>query len=156
LKIFSVAEIKQELSDADAKQLLEICLRLIKFKKENKELVSYLLFESNDLSWYISEIKKDIDAEFAQVNRSNLYFAKKTIRKILKNTNRFIRYTQSKEAEAELLIYFCKTAKDSGLKIGNSPALLNLYNNQVKKIKAIVNSLHEDLQYDLNKEVALL
>jgi hypothetical protein len=156
LKIFSVAEIKQELSDADAKQLLEICLRLIKFKKENKELASYLLFESNDLAWYINEIKKDIDEEFSQVNRSNLYFAKKTIRKILKNTNRFIRFTQSKEAVAELLFYFCRVVKVSGLKIGNSPALLNLYNNQVKKIKTTISSLHEDLQYDLNKEVALL
>jgi len=31
--------------------------------------------------------------------------------------------------------------------------LTNLYNNQVKKIKAVIETLHEDLQHDYNREI---
>src|SRR5205085_10823251 len=116
----SVSEIRQELSNASPKELLKICLRLIKYKKENKELVSFLLFEAADLHSYIEGVKAEIDEQFMQINRSNLYFAKKGIRKILKTTSRYIKYTASKEAETELLIYFCGKIKNSEIKINKS------------------------------------
>ena len=153
MKAASVSEIKQELSNASQKELLELCLRLIKYKKENKELASYLLFEAHDLSIYIQNIKNEIDEQFTQINHSNLYFAKKSLRKILRITNRYIKYTTSKETEAELLIYFCSKIKTSGLKINKSTALTNLYNNQIKKLRAVVETLHEDLQHDFNKHI---
>lgn len=156
MKISTVSEIKQQLSNASAKELLEICMRIIKYKKENKELVSFLLYEAQDLPAFIESIKNEMDEQFLQVNISNFYFAKKGLRKILKSTNRYIKYTQSKEAEAELLIYFCKKIKHSGIRISNSTALTNLYNNQLKKIKIAVATLHEDLQYDLNREIELI
>lgn len=153
MKTASVSEIKQELSNSSPKELLALCLRLIKYKKENKELASYLLFESHDLSSYIQNIKMEVDEQFTQINYSNLYFAKKSLRKILRIINRYIKYTTSKEAEADLLIYFCNKIKVSGIKINKSTALTNLYNNQIKKLKAVIETLHEDLQHDLNKEI---
>ena len=44
----SVHEIKQELLTLKPAELVELCLRLAKFKKENKELLNYLLFEAQD------------------------------------------------------------------------------------------------------------
>lgn len=97
-----------------------------------------------------------MDEQFMQINQSNLYFAKKSLRKILRTTNKFIKYTTSKEAEVELLIYYCNKIKTSGIQINKSAALTNLYNNQIKKIKGIVETMHEDLQHDYNKEIELL
>lgn len=156
MKTSSVSEIKQELTNASQKELLDICLRVIKYKKENKELVSFLLFEANDLQSYIENIKMEIEEQFLQINQSNLYFAKKSLRKILKIANRYIKYTQSKESEAELLIYFCNQIKTSGIRINKSTALTNLYNNQIKKIRLVVETLHEDLQHDFNKQIEKL
>lgn len=156
MKAASVSEIKQELKHTSPEELLELCLRLIKYKKENKELLTFLLFEANDLDSYIANIKREIDEQFTQINQSNLYFAKKSLRKILKISNKYIRYTSSKEAEVELLVYFCTKIKTSGIKIHKSTALSNLYNNQLKKIKAVIGTLHEDLQHDYNKQLQQL
>ena len=156
MKSASISEIKQELSNASPEELLELCLRIIKYKKENKELVNYLLFEAYDLPAYIENIKKDMDEQFTQINQSNLYFAKKSLRKILKTTNKYIKYTTSKETESELLIYFCNKVRSSGIRINKSTALTNLYNNQIKKIKAVISTLHEDLQHDYNKQIELI
>ena len=153
MKTASISEIKQELTNTSQKELLELCLRVIKYKKENKELLTYLLFEAHDQPSYVQNIKTEMDEQFTQINQSNLYFAKKSLRKILKTTNKYIKYTASKETEVELLIYFCTKIKDSGIRINKSVALTNLYNNQVKKIKAVIETLHEDLQHDYNREI---
>ena len=153
MKTASLNEIKQELSNIPQEDLLELCLRLIKFKKENKELIAYLLFEANDLDGYIHNIKLEIDENFQAINQSNLYFAKKSLRKILKITNKYIKYTTSKDAEVELLIYYCHKIKTSGIEVNRSAALINLYNNQIKKIRGVIETLHEDLQHDYNKEI---
>lgn len=151
MKAAGISEIKQELTNVPQSQLAELCLRLAKFKKENKELLTYLLFEENDLQGYIENVKKQIDEQFTEINTSHLYFAKKTLRKILRMAGKHIRYTGSRQAEAELLIHFCSKLKDSGIPFENSPVLVNLYQNQIKKINAVVATMHEDLQYDYIK-----
>ena len=156
MKASSISEIKQELTSLSSNELVDLCLKLVKYKKENKELLSYLLFESYDEQAYIKNVKADIDEQFKDVNKSNLYFAKKTLRKILRTTKKYIKHTGSKQAEAELLIYFCAVLKQSGISLHKSIALKNLYGNQVKKIKKVIASLHEDLQYDYLKEVEKL
>ena len=156
MKASSISEIKQELINIPAGELVDLCLKLAKYKKENKELLSYLLFESYDEQAYIKNVKADIDEQFKDVNKNNLYFAKKTLRKILRTTNKYIKHTGSKQAEADLLIYFCAELKQSGIPLHKSTALKNLYDNQVKKIKKVIASLHEDLQYDYLKEVEKL
>ena len=67
-----------------------------------------------------------------------------------------VRYTGSKQAEAELLIYFCKKLKHSGIAFQNSVVLVNLYQSQLKKINTTIAGFHEDLQYDYLKEMKAL
>ncbi len=45
MKAVTIKKIKDELSDKSASELMDICLHLSKFKKENKELLTYLLFD---------------------------------------------------------------------------------------------------------------
>ena len=153
MKAASISEIKNELSDLSPARLAALCLQLAKYKKDNKELLSYLLFEAHDLPAYTESVKQEMDLLFADINSSHLYFAKKTLRKILRVAGKHIRYTASKQAEADLLIYFCLKMKASGIKYHTSTALNNLYQAQVKKINAAVSGLHEDLQYDYLKEL---
>ena len=48
----SIHEIKQELVNFKTAELTSLCLRLVRFKKENKELLTYLLFEAQDEQVY--------------------------------------------------------------------------------------------------------
>jgi hypothetical protein len=156
MKVASINELKKELESLPADNLVDICVRLAKFKKENKELMNYLLFESHDEQAYIDLVKKEVSEQFTEINQSNLYFAKKSIRKILRTTGKYIKYTASKEMEIELLLHFCNTLKASGIPFYNSTALNNLYQAQLKKISKTISTLHEDLQYDYLKMLKLL
>ena len=149
----SISQIKNELTNLPPTRLAELCLELARYKKDNKELLSYLLFEETDLPAYIDAVKTEINEGFSTINASHLYFAKKTLRKILRITGKHIRYTGSKQAEAELLIHFCKKLKTSGIAFKNSVALANLYQAQLKKINTAIAGFHEDLQYDYLKEI---
>jgi hypothetical protein len=152
----SVHELKQELLTLPAAELTELCLRLAKYKKENKELLTYLLFEAHDEAAYVQSIKKEVDEQFEQINHSNLYFVKKTLRKILRNINTHIRYTGSAQVTVDLLIYFCQSIRESGIPIEKNPIIANLYKGQVQKINKTLQGLHEDLQYDYARTVAAL
>jgi hypothetical protein len=156
MKTATIQELKQELLAIPHNELVELLLKLARSKKENKELLTFLLFESSDITGYIDGVKKEMETAFLDINISHVYFAKKTIRKVLRITNKYIRFSGSKQVEAELLIHFCKLINDSGIKIDKNPALKNLYQNQLKKIEKAMDSLHEDMQYDLNKFLAPL
>src|SRR5215217_2918306 len=123
MKASSLSELKHELQTRSQKELLEVCLRLGKFKKENKELLTFLLFEADNLQSYIESVKIEIDEQFSQMNKSNIYFVKKSARKILRFINKFIKYAASKETEVQLRIYYCTALKYSGIAIKKSSAL---------------------------------
>lgn len=153
MKSASIQQLKQELQHASVKDITALCLRLASFKKENKELLTYLLFGANDVEAYTNDIKAFIDDAFKEVNTANLYFAKKNLRRILRQINKHIKFTGNKQTEATVLMHFCRLLKESGIDIRRSTALNNMYMQQLKKIKAAINTLHEDIQYDLNKEM---
>ncbi|SRX75085.1 hypothetical protein [Aequorivita antarctica] len=153
MKAASLKEIKTELNQRSTQELLELCLRLSKFKKENKELLTYLLFESEDEEAFIQSIKTKVDADFETINIKTFFYIKKSIRKILRELKKFIRYSQNKETEVELLLYFCHKLKDFTPSIKRNTTLTNLYNRQIDYISKKVKTLHEDLQYDYELEL---
>ena len=153
MKAATINELKLELTNTPAEQLAELCIRLAKFKKENKELLTYLLFEAFDENTYIENIKLQMQQQFEEINMTNLYFVKKSLRKILRNIAKHVRYTASKQAEVEILMHFCYTLNNSTIPIKNSTALINLYQFQLKKLTKLIDTLHEDLQYDYLKEL---
>ena len=156
MKAATISELKTELGNSPPAQLLELCVRLAKFKKENKELITYLLFEAFDENAYIENIKMEMQEQFKEINKTSLYFVKKSLRKILRITNKYIRYIGSVEAEVRLLLFFCTTLKASGIPFETSPVINNIYQNQLKKISKSIATMHEDLQYDYVKELKLL
>jgi hypothetical protein len=156
MKAVTVREIKEELSSLSPREVRELCLRLSRFKKENKELITYLLFEASDETSYVETVKREIDEQFEQVNRKSYYLFKKSVGKILRNTKRFIRYSQVKKTEVELLIYFCRKLKTISPSMHKNAGLLNLYSRQVDTIIKKVSLLHEDLRLDYESDLGEL
>lgn len=148
MKAVSVATIKKELQHRSSEELTELCLRLSKFKKENKELLTYLLFESDDETGYIETVKQEVDEQFECINTNSYFYIKKSVRKILRNIKKFARYSLKKETEVELLLYFCQKLKHFKPSIKHNVTLTNMYERQILQIKKIVATLHDDLQYD--------
>ena len=135
MKTASVKQLKHELNDCSQSELLELCLRLSRFKKENKELLSYLLFEVSDENQYIENIKVEMSQQFSEINTDSYFYIKKSVRKILRRTKTYIRYSKQKETEVELLLYFCSELKDLRPSITNNVTLTNIYNRQMAVIK---------------------
>jgi type I site-specific restriction endonuclease len=153
LKAVSVVTIKKELQHLSSEELIQLCLRLSKFKKENKELLTYLLFEAHDESGYIETVKAEIDSQFETINTNSYFYIKKSVRKILRHIKKYARYSLKKETEAELLLYFCSKLKTLKPSIRNNTTLVNIYNRQLALIEKLVSGLHEDLQYDFGLEI---
>ena len=116
-------------------------------------MLTYLLFESHDEESYILIVKERIDFLFEDINIKSFFYIRKSARKILTLTKKYIRYSKKKETEAELLIYYCRKLKDFSPSIRQSSRLLNVYQTQLKMIKKAVGTLHEDLQYDYKMEI---
>ena len=153
MKAASINELKQELVNLSPKKVLELCLRLAKFKKENKELLSYLLFDAHDEQGYVESIKKEINDQFWDLPRANMYIIKKGLRKILRSISKYSKHTANKESEVEMLIHFCINIKNSGIRFRSNKALSNLYDQQLKKLNTLVEQVHEDLRFDYKKQL---
>jgi hypothetical protein len=153
MKAVSLKELKEELLNFSPKELRELCLRLARFKKENKELLTYLMFESSDEALYIDSIKKEVDEQFELINKKSPYLIKKSFRKILRMIRKFARYSQKKETEVELMIYFCTRLRKFTPSIGKNNGLQNFYNRQIETIRKRIPLLHEDLQFDYGIEL---
>jgi hypothetical protein len=156
MKASSISQIKKELKYASKEELIEIVLRIGKYKVENKELLSYLLFDSSDEQGYIDKIKVYMDFQFEIINRENYYFIKKSVRKILRVTKRFIKYSKNIETETTLLIHFYKNLEEMDPSYKYNQVLLNMYFRQLNLIEKNLEKMHEDLSYDFRREVDLL
>jgi hypothetical protein len=148
MKAATVSQLKKELQHRDSDELLELCLRLSKFKKENKELLTYLLFESDHEQGYIETVKREVDLMFDEINKNSYFYIKKSVRKILRNLKKYIRYSGNKETEVVLLLYFCEKLKGFRPTIKRNTTLTNIYLRQLGFIEKRIGLLHEDLQYD--------
>lgn len=149
MKAVSLSELKKELQEISPKELVELCTALAKYKKDNKEFLSYLLFEAHDKTVFINGVKTEIDEHLTALqNQPSLYFVKKGLRKVLRIITKYSKYVNDKALNAELSIYFCNKLKHSGIPYHKSALIVNMYEQQLKKINILINSLHEDLRQD--------
>jgi len=153
LKAVTLKQLKEELSHKTANELKELCIHLSKFKKENKELLTYLMFESHDEEQYIQSVKDQMDVFFTEINTKSFFYVRKSVRKVLTLTKKFIRYSKKKETEVALLLYFCHKLKNFKPSINRSTRLTNTFDRQIILVKKAIATLHADLQYDYQLEL---
>ena len=77
----SLSDIRKELSFANKEELVSICLRMARLKKENKEHLAYLLF-SKDETMFIAEINQEVTLAMHDLRNINTFQAKKVLQKI--------------------------------------------------------------------------
>jgi transcriptional regulatory protein LevR len=155
MKSASSNEIKAALHNLSPKEILQICMRMSKYKRENKELLSYLLYEAHNELQYIENIKLEIDEYFNNLVVLNFSNMLKKLRKVIRIANKYIKFSGSKNVEVAVLIYICYQLQPF-TKQNNSTALLNLYNRQIIKIDKALLKLQEDLQYDYKNDIAAI
>lgn len=149
----SIAQLKKVIQNLPPAELTQLCLQLAKFKKENKELLSYLVFEAGNEDLFIKHVKEEMDILFSELNTTSYFFLKKGIRKILRNIKKYIRFSKLKPTEVELLLYFCKKLKAQKPSIKHNTVLQNMFDAQLKLLLKAISTLHEDLQFDYQEDV---
>ncbi|MBB5394530.1 hypothetical protein [Mucilaginibacter sp. AK015] len=148
---YSLQQIKKELQHLPSEQLAELCLRLVRYKKENKELLAYLMFESDNEQDFIESVKAEAGFMFSQLP-SQSYFTAKGLRKILKMLTKYTKFVGNKTAEIELLLNFCQNYLQYVIKQTSHKPIRLILIRQVEKVRASIGKLHEDLQFDYSQE----
>ena len=156
MKTATVHELKKALSQATREEMLTYCLQLAKFKKENKELLTYVLFEAGDEITYVENVSESVTAAFLEMNTDSYFYMKKTIRKILRMVKKQIRYSKKKTTEVELLVHFCQELNAVRPSIQHNTVLKNLFERELNSIQKKVDLLHEDLQYEYQPDIDTL
>lgn len=151
MKSATINEIKKTLQSLDREELISICLRLAKYKKDNKEFLHFILYEASDEPGFVSKVKEEMDGLFSELPRSNAYMIKKMVRKILKINNKYIKHSNSKVAELDLLLYFIQKLKGQNYSNTVLQSIESIKLGLVKKIDKSISGLHEDLQYDYKR-----
>lgn len=148
---YGLQDIKKELQHLSSLQIADLCLRLARYKKENKELLAYLLFQADNQESFIEQIKAESGFMFSQLP-VNSYNAAKSMRKILRMLGKYIKFMGSKEAEISLLLNFCSNyLQYTDRKVSYKPMRLIL-TRQLLKLRTLIGKLHEDMQADFTGE----
>jgi hypothetical protein len=148
---YGLQQIKKELQHLPQEQLAELCLRLVRYKKENKELLAYLLFEAHDEQGFVEAVKAEAGFMFSQLPSQN-YFAAKALRKILKMLTKYTKFMASKTAEIELLLNFCHSYLQYVVRQSSHKPIRLIFTRQLDKLRTAIGKLHEDLQFDYTQE----
>lgn len=156
METLSLAELRNELKEKSPAELREICLRLAKFKKANKELLHYLVVEADDEDAYRNKAKEDLKARFETMPRNSLFLTTKYIRKTLRLAKQYSSYSKDPVTAIELLLCFCTEMHQCRNYWNDYQALVSLYQRQLIQIKKMLKTLHEDLQYDYAQELEQL
>ncbi len=147
----SIKQLKDTLSTLGREELTRLLLRIVKFKKENKELLTFLLFEADDLDAYVYEISLEIKNEFENYRLKTAYYKRKGCRRILRMLKKYIKYAADKEVEVRLLLAYVAILAESKTFITDRVIQKIAFRQLLLAEKSIVK-LHEDLQYEYRLE----
>jgi hypothetical protein len=149
MKTASIHQLKSEMLAMEPHQIIDICLKLAKFKKENKEYLDYLVWGLVDSEQYVEDLKLEISEMFQNIQADrNFYFVKKSIRKIQRFVNRYCKYLIEKELCCELRLFYVERLIQFIQDWNYQSHAQKIVQTELGKIKAFIGKLHEDYQFD--------
>lgn len=152
-----IPELKKELAHLSQKELIELCVLQARRNKESRDYLSFLLFDAHNKQDFANDVKTLIDENFKEIKlQSNLYYVKKSLRKVLRIIVRYCNYMKDDALAAELHIYFCVSLKQSGINYEKSQLIVNIMEQQMKRIDSLISKLHDDLQSDFARDLEKL
>ena len=107
-----------------------------------------MLFDAQNETQFVEQIKNFINDEFAEINTKNYYWMRKSIRKVLKDIKKYIRFSKNKDTEIELLLHFLAQMLQLQPDVMKDKRLRNLYERNLLMVDKKISGVHEDLQYD--------
>ncbi len=152
MKAATISQLKKELAKLDHDDLLDVCVRMAKFKVESKELLTYLLMRADDEIGYANDLCSEIDLHLNTPGRIH----KKTLRKVVRWMDKSLRFSGDKETELQVRIHFCQRIKVKRISFGNCRISANMYATQLKKIDKVIDKVHPDLQFDYTRQMSEL
>ena len=153
MRAASLAQIKSELKEKSREELLELCVKMAKFKVLNKEYLTYLIFEAEQEAEFIQLVKETMNDMLDDMNTSSLFYMKKTIRKVLRYIKKCIAFSKKADTEVELLLSFIEALQNLEPSIFRSKILSNMYHRQKEMMHRKLNKLHPDAAYDFLKRL---
>jgi hypothetical protein len=151
----SLASLKKELSSLERSELINICTRLARHKKENKELLAYLLLDADDPLHYAEKTKPLLDEPFDVPYHSAWAFAKR-LRKTLRLIAKYQRFTGSVRGEVELLIYFLQKFQGNLLHELKYQAIQKIVFRCMQKLEVLIHKVDEDYRSDYTEPLQCL
>ncbi|MFN5317929.1 MAG: hypothetical protein ACK5CY_03715 [Bacteroidia bacterium] len=151
----SLAALKKELNSLDRIDLVNICARLARYKKENKELLAFLLLDADDPIHYAEKIKPLLDEPFEAPYHSAWAFAKR-LRKALRQIAKYQRFTGSARGEAELLMYLLKKFEGDWRRGITQAGIQKIILRCFEKIESLLDKMDEDYRSDFEEPLAAL
>ena len=113
--------------------------------KENKELLTFYFWSAWYTRVYRIGKKQNWDVQFENIN-SSVYFVKKSLRKMSATAAKYTRYSGDAVVETELLLHFCRLVNSMEKMLPAIPWSSISSKTSIKKIRAAIGSMHEDLQ----------
>jgi len=153
MKPATLVQIRKELETISPQRLMALTLRLIKLKSENKEFVSYLLFDEDQLSEYLADLKFEISEVLDCASFSQSLIAKKALRKCQKSITKHARYMGSKDAEAELYMFMIRKIHEKGINKYTHRTIQIIYLRCIERVKKLLPNIHDDLRGDFEIEI---
>lgn len=146
---------KKEIAKLDAKTLANICIRLAKYKIENKEFLNYLLFHSYDNQPYIENLKLDITSAFLSFNQND-YLNSKVLKGLLLRLNKQLKFIADKNREVEIVTEFCLAFINNVSVRCYYAGLMQILYRQFVRLQKVVGKLDEDLQFDYKEYISTI
>lgn len=143
----SLAALKKELGALDRTELVNICARLARYKKENKELLAYLLMYADDPMLYAEKVKPMLDEPFDAPYHSAWAFSKR-LRKALRSITKYQRFTGSLRGEAELSIYLLQRCDADWRAKVNHAGIQRIVLRTIAKTADLIQKMEEDYRSD--------
>jgi hypothetical protein len=150
-----LSDLKKELLELNKPELIQLCLRVAKLKRENKELLAYLIFDADDPLFYAQKLKPEIKEVFEQPFQ-HAYYLTKSIRKVMRLITKYYRFTSNKQGETDLLIYLVEEFHQSWRYEYRYQALGKVIFRCLEKAQTNLKKIDEDFRADFEQPLAEL
>lgn len=147
-----LSDLKKELLELSKPELIQLCLRVAKLKRENKELLAYLIYDADDPLFYAQKLKPEIKEVFEQPFQ-HAYYLTKSIRKTMRLISKYYRFTSNKQGETELLIYLVEEFYQSWRNEYRYQALGKVIFRCLEKAQSNLKKIDEDFRADFEHPI---
>lgn len=148
----SLADIRKELAHQSPAELMELVVRLARFRLDNKALIGYWLFDRTNQAQFLAQVHLALDEALASMNFSSAYFVKKSLRKWQRQVNLYGRICGEPWMLADLQGYYVWTCLRAQKKVMYPDYFVELIRAAQRKFNTLLLKLEPDMQHDMQRQ----